>query len=297
MCTRAATPRWCGRSPYGWAVLAIMVTLGLGGSLAGSALAQPAEPPQAPNASEKLPAIDLDMLGGIEDGAPVRNADQNFYEARAYTYLLVQAHKTAPSALAQAARRDLNFAHLFEEATKYRGEIIHVEGQLRRLRRFDAPKLAAQEGVPVHYEGWVFSETSFGNPYCVITSEIPESVSVGERLDRQVSFDGYFFKRYRYKAGDGWRDAPLLIGRRLTLLSPSGTPEASTSALSDLPVLPALIGLLAITGVLVIGLAIWFRRGDRQVRAVLERNRHRTAEDAALLNIPTAESWEQNGQP
>ena len=43
----------------------------------------------------------------------------------------------------------------------------------------------------------------------------------------EVAFDGYFYKRFRYKAGDSYRpgqyrDAPVLIGHRLTLLSWTG---------------------------------------------------------------------------
>src|SRR5262249_32086288 len=132
--------------------------------------ASPSRPEKAAP-SDKASAIDPDILFGIEDRAPVRNAEENYNEIQAYNYLLIQAHKTATSALAKGARRDLTFAHLFEEPSKYRGQLIHVEGLLRRLRKFDTARLAAKEGVPVLYEGWIFDADHGNNPYCVIVSE------------------------------------------------------------------------------------------------------------------------------
>ena len=44
------------------------------------------------------------------------------------------------------------------------------------------------------------------NPRCVIFTKLPEGVEVREETDHRVAFDGYFFKRYRYQAGDGWRE-------------------------------------------------------------------------------------------
>src|SRR5262249_930842 len=157
---------------------------------------------------------------------------------------------------------------LFEEPEKYRGQVIHVEGRLRMLRRFSASRFAAKQGVPTLYEGWIFAEAYLGNPYCVIVTEVPSSTPIGERLERPVAFDGYFFKRYRYKAGDTWREAPLLIGR--SLLDGAPLPGSETSGLAD-SLLPALFTVLGLTVALVGGLAWWYVRGDRRVRALLDK--------------------------
>jgi hypothetical protein len=214
-------------------------------------------------------AIDRDLLAGVEDRAPVRSADQNYYEFRAYNYLLVRAHNLPAEALASAARRDLSFAHLFEEPEKYRGQIIHVEGTLRRLRQFDAARVAAKQGVPTIYEGWIFGDVYYNNPFCVIASDIDPRLTIGEKLDRRVSFDGFFFKRYRYKSGDGVRDAPLLIGR---IIEAKNTPEEAEESVWSFNRLglPSFLALLAGSILLCVGLAWWFRRGDQQVRRRLE---------------------------
>jgi hypothetical protein len=215
-------------------------------------------------------AVDRDKLSGIEDRTPVRTYEQNYDEARSYDYLLTTTHKMKQPDLASQARRDITFAHLFEEPEKHRAEVVHLEGRLRRLLKFDASRSAAKDGVPTLYEGWLYTPTSFSNPYCIIASELPEGMKTGEKVEYKVAFDGYFFKRYRYKAADGWRDAPLLIGRGLRLLENTPDPETSEgSALSTIFV-PALLGLLGVTALLAVGLTWWFRRGDSSVQQTLD---------------------------
>jgi hypothetical protein len=211
--------------------------------------------------------IERELLAGVEDRTPVRSADENYYEYRAYHYLVAQAHKTPPAWLVDHSRGDLTFAHLFEQPARYRGELIHVEGKLRRLRRFDSTGLSAQQGVAATYEGWIYSDLYFDHPFCVVASEIDPALKIGEKVDASVSLDGYFFKRYRYKAADGWRDAPLLIGRRI--VSRPTLQEPSESLFSQ-AVLPGVLILVAASAVLCVGLGWWLRRGDHSVRARIE---------------------------
>jgi hypothetical protein len=246
--------------------------------LAGKTLAiweGAATPPQkrAAASHDTAPAIDPDLLAGVEDKAQVQGAGENYDEARAYNYLVVQANATPVAAFSRSARRDLTFAHLFEEPGKYRGQVVHIEGRLGRLRRFDAPRMATLQGVSVLYEGWIFGDAYFSNPYCVIATAIPKSIPLGETLNHRVSFDGYFFKRYRYKAGDGWRDAPLLIGHALQDRESTTAASDSGGSFATL-LLSALIAAVAASVLLVIGLNWWFRRGDRRLRTHLDRTRN-----------------------
>jgi hypothetical protein len=232
-------------------------------------------PPQdkAASSTDRTPVIDPDLLAGVEDRAEMRNAAENYNEARAYNYLLVLASATPVTAFAKSSRRDLTFAHLFEEPGKYRGQVVHIEGRLKRLRRFDAPRLAAKQGVPVIYEGWIFGDAYFSNPYCVLATANPDSIPLGDTIEHQVSFDGYFFKRYRYKAGDGWRDAPLLIGhavRERAAPNPASDTGGSFAAL----LLPGLIAVVGATVLLVLCLNWWFRRSDRHIRPYMDLTRN-----------------------
>lgn len=210
----------------------------------------------------------------IEDRTPVANWQQNSAEATAYVYVLVKAHRSSLESLTQAARRDLTRIHLFEESEKYRGEIVHANGQMLRVRRFDPPALAVNEGVRDLYEGWLFDEASYGaHPICVVFTTLPDGLTVGERMRVPAQFDGYFFKRYRYQAAKGWREAPLLIGRQPIVMKPQAPDEEEMSQGTMLVML--FLGLLAGTLCLALGLAFWYHCGDRQIRSRLDAARMR----------------------
>lgn len=215
-------------------------------------------------------AIRLDLSPWlIEDKRPVPAWQENASEAVAYDYVLARANELSAEALARAARSDLTFAHFFEEPDKYRGDIVHVEGFLRRVRRFDPDRLARNEGVRDLYEGWLFNPQLYGtNPVCVIFTELPAGLTVGESLNVPAAFDGFFFKRYRYQAGEKWRDAPLLIGHSPALMPVPITPAAEGLSNNTQLVL-VFLSVLAGTLLFALGLAWWYHRGDRRLRARL----------------------------
>lgn len=233
-------------------------------ALAQQSIPQTGPRPAAGSTAAVAAPLEAALLAGIEDRTPVQGPADNPHESRAFSLALLMARQYDARALAAAARRDVTYTHLFEQPGTYRGQVIHVEGQLRRLRRFDAPALAAAEGVPVHYEAWVFDPRNYNNPYCLVLADLPPGLEPGESLRRQVAFDGFFFKRYRYRAGDGWRDAPLFVGGRLYL---NETPNPPDSAFSfSRAFLPTFLGLLIAIAAGAWGLSWWFRRGDWQVR-------------------------------
>src|SRR5205814_1139288 len=92
---------------------------------------------------------------------------------------------------------------LLTKPLTHRGVVVHLEGDLRRLRRYDPPLMAQLNGIDNLYEGWVFEKDS-GDPWCIVFPELPTTnageppLEVGERLNRPISFDGYFFKAYGY---------------------------------------------------------------------------------------------------
>ncbi len=208
---------------------------------------------------------------GIYTGVP---------EYEAYWQFLVQAHYTSAKAFAKAARRDVTYVHLFNEPERYRGEVVHVSGRLIRLLDFAPPDEARAAGVSHLYEGWIMTDAFGENPVCIAFTDLPPGLTVDNRrkYNDPVSFDGYFYKRYRYKAGDSkkaneFRDAPLLIGH-----SPAGrfqtnaANEPSQSWEHDLiwvfleVVGGAVLGLIALT--------LWFRHHDRRVRHRIRASRH-----------------------
>ena len=225
------------------------------------------------------PSIDCPRawLDHIEDDQPVRGALENDGdEYNAYNYFILFAREVPPDLLAKHARQELTFNVLFQaDRSKYRGEIIHVEGKLLRLKWIGSNSALEAAGVRDLWEAWVFEDKQDGNPTCVIVSELPEGIKPADEIfDTRASLDGYFFKRYKYKAKDATRLAPLAIGRSMKVSqAPPATGSASTYE-------SLLSGIVPVGIILVVGLAItlivltwWFRRGDKQVQVKLSELR------------------------
>ncbi len=221
--------------------------------------------------TDRFRALPRDWLSQITDQTAIGAGG---IEAEIYTRVVTRAYYTSPRAFRQAVRKDVTYAHVQSEPERYRGTVIRVEGRLLRVNRFDPPFECQLAGVSDLYEAWIFNEQLGANPYCVLFTHWPHGLStdlLGEaKIDRylRVALEGYFFKKYRYKANDPRgreRDAPLVIGHGLLLLDSAATDTSSSNA--PIKWLMGLFG--AIFGGLVIGviaLTYWYRRSDGQVR-------------------------------
>ena len=227
-----------------------------------------------PEDNGAVPPIRPDLLRFVRDNRKIASFSENEGEALAYCDALVKASRTPAENFARSARRDLSFVNVFEEPGKYRGDVIRVRGRLRLVNRFDPPAMAAnlsaQIGAKDLYECWVYDEQYAAAPWCVLLTELPPEVKSLGSVDYAVVLDGYFFKRYRYKAQDSvkpnqFRDAPLLIGKTLTVLNP----RTETGADWSFSPVVLLLALLGGTGLVVSALTWWYRSEDRRIRARL----------------------------
>jgi hypothetical protein len=246
---------------------------------------------QVPSA-ELNPEFQSDLLRYVEDNLPIQNPKQNQFEAQCYEHLLLHAKHYPDELLSRSSSRHVNFAHLFgDDRARYRGKLIHIEGRLRLLRQYDSPDTLkrADQGLEHLFEGWVFADDFGNNPYCVVFSELPSGWIPAESIDRRVEVDAFFFKRYRYEAKDGWRDAPLLIAKTIRA---TGPPAASASNIWNVP-LGALVGVFILIGLTAAaaGSTIWwFRRADRQVRERLAKVRNDVNADRFQFETAPAET-------
>lgn len=220
--------------------------------------------------SERVPKLRSDYLSKVRDFNKVGTWSNNEEEAASYCDALIKAHNTKQEVFARNSRRDLTYVHLFEEPAKFRGDVVHIQGRVRLLYRYDPPLTARVAGVKDLYEAWVFDQRYAVNPYCVLLTDLPEGMVASGPVDYEVSFDGYFWKRYRYKSVDTqkaneFRDAPLLIGHTFVFRElPPGAPGGPIDWSGWL--LPAFMGVLAVTVVFITALLWWFRREDRIVQ-------------------------------
>jgi hypothetical protein len=219
---------------------------------------------------EQVRPIPPDLLKAVRDVRAISGRPGNGLELEAFLQTVIQAHETSAAAFQRAARRDLAFADLFRDPAAYRGEVVHVEGRLRLLQKSEAPAMLKLVDVHNLYYGWVFDDLSGGNPYCVIVTEPPADITLNQRINQPVTFDGYFYMKRRYKAEDSkkpneYREAPLLIGHSL-IVSPVESAAADTSTAWPKGMLWSFLGLAAGVMLFVVGLGYWFRWNDARVR-------------------------------
>jgi hypothetical protein len=240
---------------------------------------------------ESNKALDLtpSLLRRVKDSSDVR-VDDSAFEPEAYCEAVLKSSLVSLGAFANSAYTDVTFTDVFTEPTTWRGKVVHYEGTIRSIRRFDAPLMLRGKGIKDLYECWIFRKDDGSNrPVCLVCTELPESVKPGERLSLEVSFDAYFFKRYRYEAVGSKpgtaREAPLFIGRGFVVpRQPEGTSEASDTGAKTF--LIGFLGLVCATFVLAFGLHFWFRHGDRRVQARIKQARARDYADPGLPESP-----------
>jgi hypothetical protein len=194
-----------------------------------------------------------------------------------YRDAIIKAGKVPHEAFVERAEdyTHLTWAHLYNEPESHYGKVVTIDGKLHRVRKYDAPSWARQKDIPFIYEGWLEGPTSGANPFAVEFTHLPAGIKVAEKLEPPpfVRFHGYFLGRYRYRGGEG-KDfvTHLLVGPTLVLQTPPAAPERESTA-SPLAylVLFGIVGVIAVVTVIMVGLNLWFRRGDQEVRDRLAR--------------------------
>lgn len=182
-------------------------------------------------------SIDKSLLASITDNTFGVTAAEKV----AYDTLLAKVRGVPHAELERIAQTDVPFAVLMLEAERYRGEVLTVEGEIRRCH-----PMAASSDEPPTTEVWLFTADSGLNPYRVVLTELPAGVPLGDDLNPpfRVRVTGYFFKRYSYATANDFHTAPLLLAKTLIVLaqpkSPATRPAGYSGSLTYLA-----IGILA----------------------------------------------------
>jgi hypothetical protein len=198
-----------------------------------SSRAELREQHQPQQGSLRIPAEYLDAIE--ESRVGVRAT-----ERPAYFAMLSTARDANPREFATAARRDLPFLSLMNDSAEHRGEVIWIEGELRRVEPLEAGP--NDEGFEQLYEGWLFTdEAGRTNPYRIVVSELPPGFPRETEVRERVRLPAYFFKRYTYATAHGQHSAPMLIGHRWTRIVGRGDSHSGNSSPGWWPFAVALI--------------------------------------------------------
>ena len=274
------------RSPLQPVAKETLETSPVGDQVPGNDVLAPDRADRKDTATSELPILAPDLLAAVQDNTlGIRRAEKDAHDT-----LLAIARDVPTDVLERSAKRDINFTVLMLESEQFRGKLLSVDGDLRRLVEF--PAAENTHGFTNLYEAWIFTRESGNNPYRVVCTSVPEDLPQGLTIQPpvRVRVTGYFFKRYSYATADGRvHAAPLILAKspRRLLAKPKATHDV------NLP--PYIVGILVAFG-LVIGISLWrFRVSDRGFRRQhLNRFTEASPESiASLADLPTSAPAEQ----
>lgn len=220
-------------------------------------------------------AIDSNLLADVRDNTVgVRHA-----EADAYYRLLASARRSSAESLERAAQSGVVFTHLMVHPELYRGELVTLVGDIKRLQPLSAGP--NEYGIKTVYEAWLFTSDSGVNPYRIVATSVPPDVPLGERIEVPARVTGYFFKKEGYATPGGMHVAPLLLAKRIDWIRPPVSTEDPDTGL-----VPYVLGIVGIIGLALI-VTLWrFSASDRK----FERSRLKR-----LMDTPHDSVEELNG--
>src|SRR5205823_4838487 len=140
------------------------------------------------------PGLPAGWADKVADDKPVATEAENATEFRAFNQFVRHVRTVSPDALAQAVAPGVTGRQLYEdERAQFRGKVVRVTGQLKRLQKIPANADLKKDGVAELYEGWVEDKFTFDGPTCVIFTDAPAD----NVKDAAVVIDGYSFKRVK----------------------------------------------------------------------------------------------------
>lgn len=205
--------------------------------------------------------MDAGLLDEVEDRGPLRRDEREAF----YAMLAAARRAGTQELLRRTATQSTDVVPLFNRPADMRGQLVAVEGRVRRAVpiRIEDEALARRVGVDRYWEMEVFTDDSQGNPLVVCVTELPADMPRGDRINEPIRVPAFFFKSWAYHAPGAGEDklqlAPLLIGREPRWLS---APPPATNRFAA--VIAGICFILALAGV-------WFvlwraGRGDERFR-------------------------------
>ena len=232
----------------------------------------------------------VDAAGDAEDGADGRPLAERLDEIEDNTLgmsrrefeiaaaILAELAETPPDRLAADARDDATFVVLMQQPEAYRGKLIRLRGDLRRLSDF--PSLQRYGGPDRLVEGWLFTNESETNPFRVLSLEADPSLPRGERIEpTSAEVVGVFFKRFGYATANSSHIAPMLLARRIA--KPPPRPQSSPS-----PILPAALVFLTVCVLSLVVFRLQMRERRRKVQFRLSGSERSAPADLGEIENP-----------
>ncbi len=208
--------------------------------------------------SDEVFEIDPAILDPVKDNTlGVRHAEKDAHDA-----ILAKIRDLPQDELERKVKSDTDFTVLMLESDSFRGELVTITGELKRLLRFTASK--NEFGLDDLYEAWILTADSGDNLYRVVFTSLPDGLTEGEQFTKSipVRVTGYFFKRYGYATVETrLHVAPMILAQTVR---PIAARPITPIMRNDHMLVKYLLGIAGIVAC-VVGIMIWrYSVGDRK---------------------------------
>ncbi len=168
--------------------------------------------------------ISSDYFRTVEDySVGVRSSESD-------SFFQVMSHASRVPILELNAAAEINVAReaLFSAPDYYRGQVIEIEGLLRRLEKVSAELNGY--GIEDYYIAWIITPTSDNIPYRVAGLFADDELPVSDLIEKKipVKLSGYFYKIQGYASQSDLQLTPLFIANRITAAAPADMPISLT---------------------------------------------------------------------
>jgi hypothetical protein len=201
----------------------------------------------------------------------------------------------------RAAKGLFSVAPLFNQPEQHVGELVSLEGAVRRATRIDVGKtadgiesdVARRFGIDHYYELDLFTDDSQNNPMVFCVRELPVGFPLGDGLGEPVRIAGFFLKSWSFESrratlptapdgsptsADMRQFAPLLVGRGPIILK-----RAAPTTFAFASYVAASLFFLLLVAVWATGW--WFAREERRLQAATLADRFALPEGESLNDL------------
>jgi hypothetical protein len=192
-------------------------------------------PSGAATGAERFAGVQADLLDDVRDDFPFLYGERD-----AWFHLLAVLRDTDAAVLRGASMGRVTYVQMFEQPDVYRGRLLTVQGMVRRVERWPAPK--NDLGFDHYYRTWITPQDSPSNLLVVYCLSLPAGFPIGTELEEPVELAGFFFKRWVYQAQDKLRTAPVVLSGSLVW---QPQPQAVERRVRDDPLSVAIIVVIA----------------------------------------------------
>lgn len=204
--------------------------------------APPGPPGSSPEPQAAWSPLD-ELLSGVRDDVGFRSGER---QSLVSLWLSLEAVDSAQ--LESQAVSGLSYAQLLGQPASLRGQLVRLQGTVRRARRVPLAAGLIRE----FYELWLSLDDEPELPVVVYCRELPEGFPVVIEMAEPVRLAAVYFKRWPYQAQSELRTAPLLVARDVAWhsTSKSGAPAPSGRGMTGLALftLTGLLVLIALRG-------------------------------------------------